>query len=113
MGSLNFIAAAIGTLTYGKFYYARQVVVTVFVCVWAVRLGGMLVYRVIKTGGDSRFEDAKKSPPKFFVYWSLQAVWVFLTLSPVAVLNGTAHNSGEPGLRRLVCFPYGACLQRL
>lgn len=95
MGSLNFLAAAIGTLTYGKFYHARQIVVTLFVCIWALRLGGMLLYRVIKTGGDSRFDDARTNPPKFFVFWTLQAVWVFITLSPVAVLNGTAHNSGE------------------
>jgi hypothetical protein len=32
---------------------------------------------------------------KFFIYWTLQAVWVYLTLLPVIVLNGTARNKGE------------------
>ena len=44
--------------------------------------------------GDSRFDDARDKLPKFFVFWTLQAVWVFITLSPVAVLNGTEHDEG-------------------
>lgn len=33
---------------------------------------------------------------KFLIYWTLQAVWIYLTLLPVIVLNGTARNKGEP-----------------
>ncbi len=62
LGSTTFIALAIGTLTYAKYYYARQLLATVLVIIWAVRLGGFLVFRVIKTGRDSRFDDAKKQP---------------------------------------------------
>ena len=32
---------------------------------------------------------------KFFIYWTLQAVWVYVTLLPVIVLNGTERNKGE------------------
>lgn len=62
LGSTTFAALAIGTLTYGKYYHARQIVATVLVIVWAARLGGFLVFRVIKTGRDSRFDEAKKQP---------------------------------------------------
>ncbi len=65
LGSTTFAALAIGTLTYAKFYYARQILATVLVVVWAARLGGFLVFRVIKTGKDSRFDEAKKQPCKF------------------------------------------------
>ena len=74
LGSTTFIALAIGTLTYAKYYYARQILATVLVIIWAVRLGGFLVFRVIKTGKDSRFDEAKKQPcesPGCFPQWSL------------------------------------------
>ncbi|KAK9801995.1 hypothetical protein WJX73_007868 [Symbiochloris irregularis] len=94
LGSTNFIAAAIATLTYAHYYHARQIVVTVFVCCWALRLGSLLFYRVLKTGGDSRFKDIKDKPHKFFVAWFLQACWVFIVLLPVVILNGTQRNRG-------------------
>ena len=64
LGSSAFAACAIGTLTYAKYYYARQIVATVFVMVWAARLGGFLLFRVLKTGADSRFDEVKSQPCK-------------------------------------------------
>ena len=33
---------------------------------------------------------------KFFIYWTLQAVWIYVTLLPDTVLNGTERNKGRP-----------------
>lgn len=52
-----------------------QIAATAFVVAWAVRLGGFLVVRVWKTGHDSRFDEAKHQPFKFWIYWTMQ-VWV-------------------------------------
>ena len=65
LGSSTFIACAIGTLTYAKYYHARQIVATIFVIVWGCRLGGFLVFRVLKTGTDSRFDEVKHQPCEF------------------------------------------------
>ncbi|KAK9807023.1 hypothetical protein WJX72_010903 [[Myrmecia] bisecta] len=94
LGSSTFIALSIASLVYAKYYYARHITVTVLVCIWGLRLGFFLVVRVLKTKGDSRFEEVKKQPVKYWVYWTFQAVWVFLTLLPVTVLNATAANPG-------------------
>ena len=59
------MALAIGTLTYAKYYYARQILATVLVVVWAARLGGFLIFRVLKTGRDSRFDEAKQQPCEY------------------------------------------------
>lgn len=61
---------------------------------WAVRLGTFLVARVFRTGGDSRFDDAKTNPLKFLVYWSMQGVWVFVTALPMLLVQTQGIKSG-------------------
>ena len=62
LGSAAFLSLALGSLAYGGTYFARQAALTAMVCVWTLRLGGFLLYRVCKTGGDSRFEEVKDKP---------------------------------------------------
>lgn len=49
-----------------------QAVLSTLIACWAIRLGSFLVMRVMKTGGDSRFDEAKHQPLTFFVYWTMQ-----------------------------------------
>lgn len=67
--------------------YARQAAATAMVALWAARLGTFLVYRVHKTGGDSRFDEFKHQPARFFVSWTLQGMWVAIVALPVVLLN--------------------------
>ena len=76
----------------------RQVAATVLLALWAARLGAFLLFRVVRLGGDSRFEEALRKPALFLVYWLMQAVWVFATASGTLWLNGTAGGGGG-GLR--------------
>ena len=62
LGSTTFVALAVGTLAFAARLHARSIVATVLVCCWALRLGGFLFFRVLKTGSDSRFDKAKKEP---------------------------------------------------
>ena len=54
---------------------------------WACRLGTFLFMRVLKEGQDKRFDKARDSPATFLVFWSLQGVWVWVTLLPSLLLN--------------------------
>lgn len=69
----------------------RQVVLSAAVSVWALRLGTYLFQRVISDGKDSRFDEIKKSPPKFFGAFMAQATWVSLCLMPVLAVNSIPH----------------------
>ena len=62
LGSVAYLSVALGSLAYSGDYFARQVLVTTLVCVWTLRLGSFLVMRVIRTGGDSRFDEMKHHP---------------------------------------------------
>lgn len=108
-GSLTFFTLSISSLVYSGVMQWRQVVVSVFVCVWAARLGSFLVYRVFKTGGDSRLEPVKDKPGVFLAYWLVQGVWVFVTLLPVLVLNtALAPPPGVQWTDALGCVLWGA-----
>ncbi|KAH8672534.1 hypothetical protein BGZ60DRAFT_526845 [Tricladium varicosporioides] len=79
----------------------RQVVISTAVSIWATRLGTYLFQRVIQDGKDSRFDEIKKSPPKFFIAFMAQATWVSLCLMPVLAVNSIPRSvlAGPPLLR--------------
>ena len=49
--------------------------------VWALRLGTFLFLRIHRAGSDRRFDEVKQDFGQFLVAWTLQALWVVLTLS--------------------------------
>ncbi|KAM7215085.1 Protein of unknown function (DUF1295) domain containing protein [Rhypophila decipiens] len=65
----------------------RSIVLSGAVTIWAVRLGSFLFTRILQDGKDSRFEEIKKSPPRFAGAWTAQATWVSLCLLPVIAVN--------------------------
>ncbi len=74
-GSLVLLAIGLGT---GD---ARSWLLAAGVGCWALRLGSFLFARITRDGSDGRFDAIKKSLPRFFMTWTLQGLWVFLTLS--------------------------------
>ena len=48
--------------------------------IWTLRLGSFLFARIHRTGSDSRFDEVKQDFGQFLIAWTLQALWVFLTL---------------------------------
>ena len=66
---------------------AREWVLSGLVSIWAIRLASFLFLRIHRAGKDQRFDDLKTSPIRFLVPWSLQGLWVFLTLVVVLVVN--------------------------
>ena len=57
----------------------RSIIVIILVLIWALRLGLFLFVRVLKAGEDRRFREVKQNFSKFLVWWSVSALWVFLT----------------------------------
>ncbi|KAJ9526481.1 hypothetical protein QJQ45_009957 [Haematococcus lacustris] len=87
VGSLSFVTLTIGSLALAGPITARKLLVSCMVGLWAGRLGSYLVARVHKVGKDSRFDEVKHQPAMFLFYWTMQALWVFITLTPVLLIN--------------------------
>ena len=64
----------------------RTLIIIGMVSFWALRLGIFLFIRVLKVGEDRRFREAKKSFSKYLVWWTMSALWVFLTTANALTL---------------------------
>jgi len=73
--------------------YPARMVSALLVCVWAIRLGRYLFGRVKAVGHDVRFDEIKHNGPQFFMTWTLQGAWTFLTSLSVLVVI-TAQGEG-------------------
>ena len=80
-GSLTYLALTIGVLLLAGSFDVRSILLTVLVSIWALRLGSFLFRRIRRRGVDERFDAIKPSFTRFLMAWTLQGLWVFLTLA--------------------------------
>ncbi|XP_010476992.1 PREDICTED: uncharacterized protein LOC104756154 isoform X3 [Camelina sativa] len=92
-GSTNFVILAVLTLVLKRTFHFRQVVLTVLVVVWGLRLGLFLLMRILQWGEDRRFDEMRGNIGKLVVFWTFQAVWVWTVSLPVTFVN--ASNGGR------------------
>ena len=84
----------------------RQILVAAMVLIWALRLGSFLFLRVRKIGKDGRFDKIKVSPSRFFVAWTIQGLWVFLTAlgALIMIVQGSSNKHDVSRLSSLSDF---------
>ncbi|QIW96386.1 hypothetical protein AMS68_001904 [Peltaster fructicola] len=87
MGGTNFIWLAIITLAFSGTTTARNIVVSIFIMLWGARLSGFLLFRIIKTGKDDRFDDKRDKFFPFLGFWVFQMIWVWTVSLPVTIIN--------------------------
>ena len=58
---------------------------------WALRLGTFLAWRIHQDGQDKRFATIKTSFFRFLTSWTVQGLWIYLTLLPVLVAVASPH----------------------
>ncbi|KAL7620833.1 hypothetical protein AAE478_009831 [Parahypoxylon ruwenzoriense] len=89
-GGTNFVLLAALTLGLSRNPDARQVVASAFIMAWGLRLSLFLLFRVLRTGKDDRFDGTRDRFFPFLGFWVFQMLWVWTVSLPVTILNSPA-----------------------
>jgi len=71
-------------------YAPLKLLLVIMITLWGLRLAGYLFIRILKTRKDKRFDGIRESFSRFFSFWILQgvSVWIIL-LAALIFLNNT------------------------
>jgi steroid 5-alpha reductase family enzyme len=97
VGSLTYMLVTGVALLASRPNDTRSIILGLLVFIWASRLGSFLFRRIRRAGSDPRFDEIKPSASRFLVAWTLQGLWVFLTLC-AALAAITTRSPSELGL---------------
>ena len=93
-GSFTYISGIVLAVVLSEAADARSIMLLVLVLVWAGRLGPFLFRRVRRAGKDDRFDQIKRSFSRLFMTWTLQGLWVSLTLAAALAAVTSAEPKG-------------------
>lgn len=90
-GSFTYISVILFSLIAAGQFDDRSLMVAAFCLIWAGRLGSFLFLRVKQAGFDRRFSKMMEVPMQFFMTWTIQGLWVVVTLAAgLAVITSEA-----------------------
>ncbi len=112
-GSITYVAVTGLTLALSPAHDVRSFVLAAMVAVWATRLGSFLFGRISKNGGDDRFDEIKRSLPRFLNVWTIQGLWVSFTAAAawMAITSQTRVPFGWLGVVGVVVWLAGFALE--
>ena len=85
---LSFIILALYSIFTRGTFYLTQIIITVMILVWGLRLAGYLFIRILKIKRDKRFDGIRENFVKFASFWIIQALSVWIIMLPATfVLN--------------------------
>mmetsp|Transcript_1197 Transcript_1197/g.2645 ORF Transcript_1197/g.2645 Transcript_1197/m.2645 type:complete len:316 (-) Transcript_1197:360-1307(-) len=93
-GSSNFILIALLTLLAGGggTLFTRAIIITALVCASRLELAFYLLYRVVKRGSDSRFDEMRSKFLSFLGFWIFQMLWAWVVSLTVTFVNSDASD---------------------
>ena len=88
-GGITYITVTAVALLLSQPLDLRSAIVAGMVLAWSTRLASFLFMRISRAGKDSRFDEMKHKPVRFFLAWTLQGLWVLLTAAcALAIITG-------------------------
>ncbi len=88
-GGITYITVTIVAVLLSSSLDLRSAIVAGMVLFWSIRLASFLFLRISRAGKDSRFDEMKHKPVRFFLAWTLQGLWVLLTAAcALAIITG-------------------------
>lgn len=110
--ALSFIAVAVVVFTNGRRGMGHALLLAM-ITVWGVRIGGFLLYRVVKKGKDSRFDGVRENFRKFGTFWLGQAVTVWVLLIPALMAFHSPLQLSPLGIIGCIVWAVGLAVEAL
>ena len=99
VGSLTYLTVVLYTFfscNISSGFNIGNLLISLLIIMWALRLGSFLFFRISKEGEDKRFKFIKPSATRFFMTWTLQGMWVSVcsvcALTAMSSLTGIVLN---------------------
>ena len=91
----------------------RAMLAAAMVMFWSLRLSSFLFLRISRSGHDSRFDEIKNRPLRFFMAWTLQGLWVLLTSATALVIitGGARVPLGTIGIAGIAVWAIGMLIE--
>jgi steroid 5-alpha reductase family enzyme len=114
-GSLTYITVTILAVVLSAKVDGRSILLLVLVLIWAARLGTYLFRRIQKAGKDARFDEIKPSFVRFLTTWTVQGLWVTLTLAAAlaAITTTTRKDLGVFALIGALVWAFGFAIEAI
>ena len=90
-GSITYLSLTAVALLLNESIDTRAAIAGAMVAIWALRLGSFLFRRIRRDGRDGRFDEIKLDPLRFLMAWTLQALWVLLTMACALAIMTSAE----------------------
>ena len=112
-GSLTYLTVTALALVSSRDLDARAWLAAVLVAAWAARLGTFLFARIQRDGKDSRFDTMKHDFWQFLMTWTLQGLWVSLTMAAaLAIITSSDRRElGAVGVVGVVVWAVGFVIE--
>jgi steroid 5-alpha reductase family enzyme len=112
-GGITYITVTVVAVSLSSALDLRSAIVAGMVMFWSIRLASFLFMRISRAGKDSRFDKIKTQPPRFFLAWTLQGLWVLLTAACalVVITGGNREALGIVGYVGIVVWTIGILIE--
>lgn len=81
------------------------------IVIWALRLGGFLLYRVIKNGKDSRFDVIRNNFTNFGKFWLGQAIVAWILMIPISISINDSKNFNALSYAGILVWALGLIIE--
>jgi steroid 5-alpha reductase family enzyme len=99
---LTFFVLAAVLLAHGDTSWGPQLALAGMVMLWALRLAGYLLYRIMRIKRDPRFDGIRERFWKFFQFWFFQGLIVWVIMLPTILWFSLPEAGGGTWTRWMV-----------
>lgn len=114
-GSVTYICAVVIAILLSPDRDGRSFLLLALVIIWASRLGTFLYRRIRRAGKDARFDSIKPSWSRFLLAWTMQGLWISLTLAAAltAITTTTRKSLGPVAVLGVTIWVLGFAVEAI